>query len=122
MINGPHTDCPQHGTDCIWYRHNPDNVGLDLGYGDGYSNARDFAKEHDPILSADLPVSNGRGDYFALGFFTGATTAWCKEHEGCLGRWPCWLRVQETARLHVLNRAARQDEPTTYVCHEQVTR
>lgn len=90
--------CPQHGPDCIWYQHNSDRVGTDLGYGDGWSNARDFAHAHEPMINNELPVSDMRGDYFALGFFTGVTAAWCPIHtpeEGCLGHWRCHKAVQE---------------------------
>lgn len=87
--------CTQHGNECRWYQHNPDRVGTDLGYGDGWSNAQDFAKAHEPMHSHELPVSDGRGDYFALGFLTGLTAAWCPDHDAsqCLGRWSCHVKV-----------------------------
>lgn len=69
-------DCPQHGPDCRWYRGSEDQ-GADLGYGDGFSNARAFAAEHDPIARDQLPVAEFRGDLFALGWFNGLVSAWC---------------------------------------------
>lgn len=93
-------DCPQHGPDCIWYMHNPDRVGTDLGYSDGWSNAVDFASAHTPMASHLLPVSNGRGDYFALGFLTGIVAAWCADHDtfDCRGGHACSVKVYATAK------------------------
>jgi hypothetical protein len=91
------TTCPDHGPDCIWYRHNPDNVGLDLGVGDGIRNAIDFAHAHAPMASHLLPVSDGRGDYFAIGFLQGVVQAWCPDHDDhdCRGTWRCVVKVRE---------------------------
>lgn len=83
-------NCPQH-TDCTWYRHNADRVGTDLGVGDGITSGIDFAKCHAPMESHLYPVSNGRGDYYALGFLSGVVKEWCEKHEtsDCLATWAC---------------------------------
>lgn len=83
--------CPQHHN-CIWYAHHPDNVGADLGYGDGFANAKEFTAAHAPMASEHYPVSNGRGDLFALGFMSGAVAGWCPKHvpaDGCFGNHSC---------------------------------
>lgn len=86
--------CPQH-TECIWYTHNPDNVGRDLGVGDGIGSGVAFAHDHRPMSPHDYPVSDGRGDYYALGFMSGAIRGWCPDHEDaqCLGTWRCTIAV-----------------------------
>lgn len=87
-------NCPQHGPECLHYRHNADNVGRDLGVGDGMRSGVAFAAEHDPMPTWEYPVSNGRGDYFAIGFFRGVIAEWCPDHpatgpERCLATWAC---------------------------------
>ena len=87
--------CPEHGAECIWYQHNADRVGLDLGVGDGYRSGVAFAAVHAPMADWDYPVSNGRGDYYALGFMTGVTQEWCVDHDthDCLGTTRCRVKV-----------------------------
>lgn len=72
--------CPQHGRGCKWYDlvSNADTQGTNLGYSSGYSNGRDFAREHEPMDSSEYPISNCRGDLFALGVFSGIKTEWSK--------------------------------------------
>lgn len=105
--------CPTHGPGCRWYRLNPDQVGAELGYGSGWSAGRDFAAEHEPMAGHLLPLSDGRGDYFALGFLDGIVARWCPRHpweqmqadprrpfgarNRCLARHPCRKAVAELA-------------------------
>lgn len=89
-------NCPEHGESCSWYQHgNPDTVGLDLGVGDGIRNGVDFACAHAPMASHLYPLSDGRGDYFGLGFLTGVIRGWCLDHEShdCLGTHRCAVKV-----------------------------
>lgn len=88
------TVCPDHG-DCRWYTHHPDRVGLDLDYGDGFRNGREFAQCHQPMFSYQYPVSDGRGDYFGLGFISGAVSEWCDEHDNCLATYKCRKEIEE---------------------------
>jgi hypothetical protein len=93
--------CLDHD-DCKWYRHNPDNAGSDLGYGDGWRNGRDFALKHGPMATHLLPVSDGRSDDFAIGFLDGVVAQWCERHETtstnrCLAHNPCRVAVQAQA-------------------------
>lgn len=78
--------------------HNPDQVGRDLGYGDGWRSGTEWAGENEPCPDWEWPVSNGRGDDFAIGFFDGVTARWCIVHpwdemvatgNRCLARWSC---------------------------------
>ena len=68
--------CPQHGPGCRWYAGSEDQ-GADFGYNAGYSNARDFTAEHEPIPRHLHPVAEFRGDTFALGWFDGIVASWC---------------------------------------------
>lgn len=70
-----HDDLP-----CTWWQHNPDNVGRNLGYGDGWASGRDFASVHAPMPFHETPVSDGRADDFAFGFFDGLVARWCVVH------------------------------------------
>lgn len=101
--------CPEHGSDCRWYQHsNTDTAGCDLGVGDGIRNGIEFAQAHAPMESHLYPVSNGRGDYFALGFLTGLVRAWCPDHEtsNCLGTHRCWVKVQALLVPELTERAS----------------
>lgn len=68
--------CPQHGDGCRWYAGS-EQQGADLGYGDGWGNARDFAAEHEAMHLDVTPVPECRGDLFAIGWFDGLVAAWC---------------------------------------------
>lgn len=106
--------CPTHGDDCTWYRYSADQVGADLGYGSGWATGVRFAAGHPPMATHLLPLSDGRGDYFALGFLDGIVSRWCPRHpwdemqaderrpfgarNRCLARHVCRTAVAELAQ------------------------
>ncbi len=91
--------CPLHGPGCVWYVQTGPSRGANLSYGEGKRNGIMFATAHDPIERHMLPIGDGRGDDFALGFFDGCTSWWCPNHpNGCFGRHRCRQAVEAIAR------------------------
>ena len=79
------------------YGQDKDQVGADLGVGEGVRSGWEWAAAHAPCPREYWPISDSRGDDFAVGFSDGVIQEWCPNHsrEQCRATWPCVKAVQE---------------------------